>query len=83
MNRTLPNGEILHDRKALMKRTMPAGALLLACVLTPALAACTQESRTRTLERWCDSSNRRDRPESTRDYCTGNPHCTADRSRLF
>jgi len=51
------------------------------------LSACTQSARERTLDRWCDSSDRCDRvdretgaPASNTDYCTGSPHCRAQRN---
>jgi len=54
--------------------------MLLALIV---LAGCTREGREDAFGRWCDSNSRCDRQESSRDYCTGNPHCSADRSRLF
>ena len=61
--------------------------ILFAAALALTLAACTQSARERMLERWCDSSNRCDRtepatgtPASTGTYCTGSPHCRAQRN---
>lgn len=55
--------------------------------LALSLAACTQSARENALERWCDTSDRCDRidpetgaPQSNTDYCTGSPHCRAQRN---
>jgi|GEM_PF-3163817 len=66
-----------------MKILLVAAAVTLAAL---AVAGCTQSARERSLERWCDSTDRctrtdgGGRPASTTDYCTGSPHCRAQRN---
>jgi len=61
--------------------------MVLTLLLTTSLSACTQSARENALDRWCDSSDRCDRvdretgaPASNSDYCTGSPHCRAQRN---